>query len=169
MAKTPPPHSAGVLLYRRTGGSLEVLLVHPGGPFWRNKDVGAWQLAKGGIEASETPAAAARRETEEELGIVLTGEPQPLCRLRQAGGKLVEVFALEQDLDPSAVAGNHFELEWPPRSGRMRSFPEVDKAAWFTLDAARAMILEGQAPMLDAIAQRDLDEQAQPPSRLGCR
>src|SRR5450432_3865516 len=117
MARTHPPHSAGVLLYRRIGGSLEVLLVHPGGPFWRNKDVGAWQLPKGGIEAGETAADAARRETEEELGIVLNGEPQSLCRLCQAGGKLVEVFALEQDLDPTAIAGNRFELEWPPRSG----------------------------------------------------
>jgi predicted NUDIX family NTP pyrophosphohydrolase len=157
MARSPE-HSAGVLLYRRIGGSLEVLLVHPGGPFWRNKDVGAWQLAKGRIEAGESAADAARRETQEELGIVLTGEPRPLCRLRQAGGKLVEVFALEQDLDPAAIAGNHFEIEWPPRSGRIRSFPEVDKAAWFTLDAARDMVLESQAPMLDAMAQRDRDE-----------
>jgi len=143
-----------VLLFRRSGGSIEVLLVHPGGPFWRNNDAGAWQLPKGGIEAGETAAEAARRETEEELGIVLTGKPRPLCQLRQSGGKLVEVFALEQDLDATAIAGNEFEIEWPPRSGRMRRFPEVDKAGWFTLDAARRMVLKSQMPMLDAIAQR---------------
>jgi predicted NUDIX family NTP pyrophosphohydrolase len=155
MASHPPPHSAGVLLYRRTGGSLEVLLVHPGGPFWRNRQAGAWQLPKGGIEPGESAAAAARRETEEELGIALIGEPQPLCRLRQSAGKLVEVFALEQDLDPATIAGNEFEIEWPPRSGRKRRFPEVDQAQWFTLEAARAMVLQSQAPMLDAIAQKD--------------
>ena len=160
MARPPPARSAGVLLYRRTGGLLEILLVHPGGPFWRNKQAGAWQLPKGGIEAGESDAEAARRETEEELGIRLAGEPRRLCRLRQAGGKLVEVFALEQDLDPATIAGNEFELEWPPRSGRMRRFPEVDKAAWFTLDAARDMVLQSQAPMLDAIAKRDLDERS---------
>jgi predicted NUDIX family NTP pyrophosphohydrolase len=154
MARYLSQHSAGVLLYRRDGRSLEVLLVHPGGPFWRNKDAGAWQLPKGGIEPGESAADAARRETEEELGIRLTGEPQPLCHLRQSGGKLVEVFALEQDIDPAAIAGNDFEIEWPPRSGRMRRFPEVDKAAWFTLDAARAMVLKSQAPMLDAIAEQ---------------
>jgi predicted NUDIX family NTP pyrophosphohydrolase len=162
MARPPPRHSAGVLLYRRIGESLEVLLVHPGGPFWRNKDVGAWQLPKGGIEAGETAPEAARRETEEELGIVLNGQPERLCQLRQAGGKLVEVFALEQDLDPTAIDGNRFELEWPPRSGRMQSFPEVDKAAWFSLDRAHGMVLESQSLMLDALAQRDRDERPRP-------
>lgn len=158
MARIPSPHSAGVLLYRRTSGSLEVLLVHPGGPFWRNRQAGAWQLPKGGIEPGETAAEAARRETEEELGIRLAGEPRPLCRLRQAGGKQVDVYALEHDLDPATIAGNQFELEWPPRSGRIRSFPEVDEARWFTLDRAREMVLESQAPMLDAIAQKDRKE-----------
>jgi predicted NUDIX family NTP pyrophosphohydrolase len=151
VANIPRSHSAGVLLYRRTAGVLEVLLAHPGGPFWRGKNAGGWQLPKGQIEAGETAAAAARRETEEEFGITLAGEPQPLCRLRQAGGKLVEAFALEQDLDPATITGNRFELEWPPRSGRMQSFPEVDEAAWFTLDEARKMILPSQLPMLDAI------------------
>ena len=154
MARPPSQHSAGVLLYRRTGSALEVLLVHPGGPFWRNKNAGAWQLPKGGIEPGESAAEAARREAEEELGIALTGEPQPLCSLRQAGGKLVEVFALEQDLDPAAIAGNEFEIEWPPRSGRTRRFPEVDQARWFALAAARRMVLQSQTPMLDAIAER---------------
>src|SRR5580693_3528267 len=108
MAHDPSPHSAGMLLYRRTSGELEVLLVHPGGPFWRDKDVGAWQIPKGLIEPDESAAAAARRETEEELGIALAGDLKPLCRLRQAGGKRVEVFALAQDVDPSAVASNRF-------------------------------------------------------------
>jgi predicted NUDIX family NTP pyrophosphohydrolase len=156
----PSRHSAGVLLYRRSNGSLEVLLVHPGGPFWRNKDAGVWQLPKGGIEPGESAADAARRETEEELGIRLGGQPQPLCHLRQSGGKLVEVFTLEQDLDAAAIDGNEFEIEWPPRSGRMRRFPEVDKAAWFSLDDARAMILKSQTPMLDAIAERNRDKPA---------
>jgi predicted NUDIX family NTP pyrophosphohydrolase len=158
VARTASQHSAGVLLYRRSSDALEVLLVHPGGPFWRNKNAGAWQLPKGGIEPGESPAEAARRETEEELGIRLAGEPQPLCSLRQSGGKLVEVFALEQDLDPTAIAGNEFEVEWPPRSGRMRRFPEVDRAGWFSLDAARRMVLKSQMPMLDAIAERIRDE-----------
>ena len=160
MARTPSRHSAGVLLYRRPSESIEVLLVHPGGPLWRNKDAGAWQLPKGVIEDGETPALAARRETEEELGIGLEGELQPLCRLRQSGGKLVEVFALEQDVDPAGIAGNRFELEWPPRSGRMQSFPEADKAAWFTLAEARRMILPSQTPMLDAFRQQIADSEA---------
>lgn len=157
MARKPSRHSAGILLYRRPVGRLEILLVRPGGPFWRNKNVGTWQLPKGLIEDGETPALAARRETEEELGIALDGEPQPLCQLRQAGGKLVDVFALEQDVDPAAVAGNRFELEWPPRSGRMQSFPEIEEAAWFTVAEARRMILASQAPMIDAI-QRQMAE-----------
>jgi predicted NUDIX family NTP pyrophosphohydrolase len=148
------PHSAGVLLYRRAFAEAEVLLVHPGGPLWRNRDVGAWQIPKGLIEPGESPAAAARREAEEELGIALAGQPEPLCRLRQAGGKRVEVFALAQDVDPSTIAGNRFELEWPPRSGRLQSFPEVDRARWFTLTEARRMILASQAPMLDALQSR---------------
>jgi predicted NUDIX family NTP pyrophosphohydrolase len=160
MARPASQHSAGVLLFRRSGGSIEVLLVHPGGPFWRNKDAGAWQLPKGGIEPGESAAEAARREAEEELGMPLSGEPLPLCSLRQSGGKLVEVFALEQDLDATAIAGNEFEIEWPPRSGRLRRFPEVDKAAWFTLEAARRMVLKSQAPMLDAIAERVRGEPA---------
>jgi predicted NUDIX family NTP pyrophosphohydrolase len=153
MARTPA-QSAGVLLYRLLDGALEVLLVHPGGPFWRNKDVGAWQLPKGTIEAGESPADAARRETEEELGITLVGEPQPLCELRQAGGKRVDVFALEQDLDPAVIRSNCFEMEWPPRSGRTQSFAEVDKVQWFTMEEARRMVLASQRPMLDALATR---------------
>ncbi len=144
-------HSAGVLLYRRSGGEPEVLLVHPGGPFWRNRDAGAWQIPKGGIEPGEAPLEAARREAEEELGIALDGTPWPLARIRQTGGKWVDAYALEQDLDCAQVASNLFELEWPPRSGALQSFPEVDRAAWFTFAAARAMILPSQSPLLDAL------------------
>lgn len=157
MARKPSRHSAGVLLYRRSSGRLEVLLVHPGGPFWRNKDVGAWQLPKGLIEDGESADLAARREAEEELGIALVGSLRPLCQLRQAGGKLVDVFALEQDIDPAAIAGNRFEMEWPPRSGRLESFPEIDKATWLTLAEARRMVLVSQMPMLDALEQMSDD------------
>ena len=144
-------HSAGVLLYRRSGAEPEVLLIHPGGPFWRKRDAGAWQIPKGGIEEGEAPFEAARREAEEELGIALAGTPWPLARVRQSGGKVVDAFALEQDIDCTQVASNLFELEWPPRSGAFKSFPEVDRAAWFTFDAARAMILPSQTPLLDAL------------------
>lgn len=146
-----PQRSAGILLHRGTAGALEVLLVHPGGPFWRNRDAGAWQIPKGLIEPDEAAADAARREAEEELGVTLTGTPRPLATIRQAGGKIVEAFALEQDLDPAAIRSNDFEIEWPPRSGRSQSFPEVDAARWFPLDAAREAMLESQRPLLDAL------------------
>ena len=144
-------YSAGILLYRQREGEVEVLLVHPGGPFWRNKDAGAWMIPKGGVEEGEEPAACALREFEEELGTRLTGTPRPLCRIRQKGGKRVEAFALEGDLDADAIVSNEFSLEVPPRSGNFRSYPEVDRAAWFTLAEARAMILPSQSPILDAL------------------
>jgi predicted NUDIX family NTP pyrophosphohydrolase len=147
------PRSAGVLLYRRTAGAVEVLLVHPGGPYWRNKDAGAWQIPKGAIEPGEDDAAAARREVEEELGVVLIGDLVPLAEIRQAGGKLVQGFAIEQDIDSEAIVSMTFELEWPPRSGLIRSFPEVDRARWFGLEEARAMMLVSQQPLLDALDQ----------------
>lgn len=147
--------SAGILLYRRGGeGGVEVLLVHPGGPLWRNRDVGAWQIPKGLIEPGEDPSAAARREVEEELGISLVGELQPLGRLKQAGGKLVEAYALEQQVDVQKVASNEFQMEWPPRSGRMQSFPEVDAARWFSLGDAGDMILPSQRALLDRLAEQ---------------
>ncbi|MBW8784671.1 MAG: NUDIX domain-containing protein [Novosphingobium sp.] len=146
--------SAGVLLYRRTGRAPEVLLVRPGGPFWRNKDVGAWQIPKGCIEPGETPEQAARREVEEELGVALTGELEPLATIRQAGGKIVEAFALEYDLDPAAIRSNLFSLEWPRGSGRMAMFPEVEEARWFTLDQAEAAILKSQLPLLASLGER---------------
>ncbi|WP_157216596.1 NUDIX domain-containing protein [Flavisphingomonas formosensis] len=145
------PRSAGVLLYRRRDGRLEVLLVHPGGPYWRSKDMGAWQIPKGAIEPDEADDAAARREVEEELGIALAGDLQPLMEIRQAGGKRVQAFLLEQDVDADAIRSMTFEIEWPPRSGRMQTFPEVDAARWFGLADARAMMLPSQQPLLDQL------------------
>jgi predicted NUDIX family NTP pyrophosphohydrolase len=143
--------SAGILLYRRRAGAVEVLLIHPGGPYWRNKDAGAWMIPKGGVEEGEEPLAAALREFEEELGTRAQGTPRLLCRVRQKGGKLVEAYALEGDLDADAIVSNRFEIEVPPRSGRFRSYPEVDRAAWMSLAKARAMILPSQSPILDAL------------------
>ncbi len=143
--------SAGILLYRRREGLLEVLLVHPGGPFWRNRDAGAWQIPKGEIEPGEDAAAAAVREFEEELGLAVPGRPFPLATIRQKGGKWVEAFALEGELAEDRIVSTRFELEWPPRSGRLQSFPEVDLAKWFSVEEARAMILPSQAPLLDAV------------------
>jgi predicted NUDIX family NTP pyrophosphohydrolase len=143
--------SAGLLLYRRGDRGLEVLLVHPGGPFWRAKDLGAWSLAKGEIDPGEEPAACALREFEEETGTRLEGVPVPLGEVRQAGGKTVIGFALEGDLDADAIRSITFELEWPPRSGRRQSYPEVDRAAWFTLDEAREKLNAAQAAFLDRL------------------
>ena len=144
--------SAGILLYRLKGGSAEVLLVHPGGPYWRGRDRAAWQIPKGEIAAGENAEAAALREAQEELGIPLQATLVPLGQLRQAGGKIVEGFALEQDLDAAAVVSNRFELEWPPRSGRRQSFPEIDAARWFSVAEAEAMMLPSQQPFLDRLA-----------------
>ncbi|MEA3003809.1 MAG: hypothetical protein QOH81_2597 [Sphingomonadales bacterium] len=146
-----PLISAGILLYRRRGAAPEVLLVHPGGPFWRGRDEGAWMIPKGLVEAGEAPLACALREFEEELGIRPEGVPRPLCRVRQKGGKWVEAFALEGDFDPARLVSNSFRLEYPPKSGAYRDFPEVDATAWYGLDAARGKILPSQAPILDAL------------------
>ena len=148
-----PITSAGILLYRRRGSELQVLLVHPGGPFWRGKREGAWMIPKGEVEEGEDHAACALREFEEELGSRPSGTPRPLCRIRQKGGKYVEAFALEGDLDPETVVSNHFTIEYPPRTGRYRSFPEVDAAAWFNLAEADRMILPSQRPILGSLAQ----------------
>lgn len=144
--------SAGILLYRLKGGSAEVLLVHPGAPYWRGRDRGAWQIPKGEIAVGESAEAAALREAQEELGIPLQGMLVPLGTVRQAGGKIVEGFALEQDLDAAAVVSNRFELEWPPRSGRYQLFPEINAAQWFKLAEAEVMILPSQQPFLDRLA-----------------
>ena len=143
--------SAGILLYRRKSGAIEVLLIHPGGPFWRGREQGAWMIPKGGVEEGEDVAACALREFEEELGTRPEGTPRPLCRIRQAGGKWVEAFVLEGDLDPERIVSNEFQVEWSPRSGEYRSYPEVDRAAWFGLAEARAQILPSQTPILDAL------------------
>jgi predicted NUDIX family NTP pyrophosphohydrolase len=143
--------SAGLLIWRRRDGGIDVLLVHPGGPYWRNKDAGAWQIPKGLIEPGEEPAVAAFREAEEELGMAIEGATAPLGEIRQAGGKIVEAFAVEADLDPAAICSNSFEMEWPPRSGRMRSFPEIDAARWFEIGDARGMMLASQIPLLEQL------------------
>lgn len=150
--------SAGLLLFRRPAGQLEILLVHPGGPFWARKDEGAWSIPKGEIGEAEDPLGAARREVQEETGADLAGEFLPLAPIRQAGGKVVHAWAVESDFDPATLRSNTFELEWPPRSGRRQAFPEVDRAAWFPLDVARRKILKGQLPLLDELAQLKLRE-----------
>jgi predicted NUDIX family NTP pyrophosphohydrolase len=141
--------SAGILLWRHGADGVEVLLGHFGGPLWAKKDAGAWAIPKGLVEAGETPEQAARREFQEELGFPAEGDLVPLGRIRQKGGKYVEAFALEGDLDAAAIRSNDFTLEWPPRSGRRQSFPEIDRAAWFTLREARQKILPSQVPILD--------------------
>ncbi len=147
-----PEHSAGILMFRRTGGALEVLLVHPGGPFWAKKDEGAWSIPKGLYAEGEDPLAAALRELEEETGCAPpAGRPIPLGRFEQPSGKVVAAWALEGDFDPEALRSNTFTVEWPPRSGRTQAFPEVDRAAWLAPDVASRKILKGQAPIIAAL------------------
>lgn len=148
------PRSAGILLFRNGGDETQVLLVHPGGPFWRSKDAGTWMIPKGAIEPGESAADAAIREFEEELGAPLAVIPFPLCTVRQKGGKIVEAFAAEGDFDPAALTSMEFEMEWPPRSGQAARFPEVDAARWMGLNEARAMVLPSQLPMLDALEEK---------------
>ncbi|HEY6048828.1 MAG TPA: NUDIX domain-containing protein [Sphingomicrobium sp.] len=150
----PSPHSAGILLFRERDGQTEVLLIKPGGPFWRNKDAGAWMIPKGGIEEGEAPEQAALREFEEETGVRLTSAPFPLARVRQAGGKWVDAFALEGDVDAAEVRSNDFECEWPPRSGRRQRFPEVAEARWMNFAQARDLMLPSQLPFIDALEAR---------------
>ena len=150
----PPPRSAGILLFRQSQGATEVLLIKPGGPFWRNKHAGAWMIPKGKVEEGEAPAEAALREFEEETGTALTAVPFPLAVIRQAGGKIVETFAVEGDLDPDGVQSNEFEMEWPPRSGNRERFPEVVEARWMSLAEARALMLPSQLPLIDALEEK---------------
>lgn len=147
----PPPLSAGVLLFRERAGEIQVLLIKPGGPFWRNKHAGAWMIPKGKVEAGEQPVEAALREFEEETGTRLSSVPFGLAKVRQAGGKWVEAFASEGDLDADAITSNEFEVEWPPRSGRMERFPECEQARWMSLARARELMLPSQLPLLDAL------------------
>jgi predicted NUDIX family NTP pyrophosphohydrolase len=146
-----PRRSAGILLYRRLIDPFEVLLVHPGGPFWAKKDAGAWSIPKGEYEAGEEPLAVARREFEEETGARLTGAFRALGDVRQSS-KVVSAWAAEGDFDVATLKSNPFELEWPPRSGRRRSFPEVDRAQWFEPAAARRAIVRGQSVFIDRLA-----------------
>ena len=146
-----PRTSAGLLPYRRREGRLEVFLVHPGGPFWRNKDLGAWSIPKGEFKPGEDPLGAARREFQEETSFDVPGPFTALSPVRQTGGKIVHAWASEADLDPARVVSNTFTMEWPPRSGRQQAFPEVDRAAWFPLDEARRKILSGQVPLLEQL------------------
>ncbi|CAN5468374.1 NUDIX domain-containing protein [soil metagenome] len=145
-------YSAGLLLYRIGDDCLQVLLVHPGGPFWKNKDDGAWSIPKGEYSAGEDPLAVARREFAEELGSASPeAEYFALGEVRQAGGKMVTAWAVAGDLDVSGIVSNMFEMEWPPKSGKRASFPEVDRAEWFSLDEARIKILKSQLPFLDGL------------------
>jgi predicted NUDIX family NTP pyrophosphohydrolase len=147
--------AAGLLMYRQRQGSIEVFLIHPGGPFWKNKDLGAWSIPKGEYPPQEDPLSAAKREFEEETGFKVPvhseSEFVPLTPVKQPGGKLIHAWAFEGDADPSAVKSNTFEQEWPPRSGRRQTFPEVDKAAWFTFEEARRRIMKGQRPLIDEL------------------
>jgi predicted NUDIX family NTP pyrophosphohydrolase len=144
--------SAGLLMFRRSGEILEVLLGHPGGPFWFAKDEGAWTIPKGLIGSGETALAAAKREFAEETGHRPKGKLRPLGEARQPGGKIVHVFAIENDWDPAKLKSNTFEVTWPPRARSVRSYPELDRAAWFNLGEARLKILKGQAVFLDRLA-----------------
>ena len=145
--------SAGLLLFREMSGHLEVLLVHPGGPFWSKKDEGAWSIPKGELGEGEDPLEAAKREFEEEMGSPVQGEAIPLHPLKQPGGKTVHAWAVRGDFDPDLLRSNTFPLEWPPKSGRIQEFPEVDRAAWFTIETARQKILKGQAGFLDQLQE----------------
>lgn len=145
--------SAGLLPFRRRDGRLEVLLVHPGGPFWRRRDAHAWSIPKGEVEPQEDLPAAARRECLEETGFTPEGPLIALTPRRQPGGKLVHAWAVEADWDPAALVSNTFAMEWPPRSGRLQEFPEVDRAGWFDLETAREKIHKGQTGFLDELAQ----------------
>jgi len=146
--------SAGLLLFRENTAGLEVLLVHPGGPFWAKKDDGAWSIPKGEFGDDEEPLAAAKREFEEEMGAPPAGEFIALEPLRQSAGKLVFAWALQADFDTARLKSNMFSMEWPPKSGRQQEFPEIDRAGWFSVETARVKILKGQAGFLDQLLER---------------
>ena len=149
----PVKRSAGLLVHRRRGELVEVFIVHPGGPYWRNKDDGAWSLPKGEYGEDEDALTGARREFLEETGIEIEGEFTPLQPVRLTGGKLVQAWAVPGDFDAATIKSNTFAIEWPPRSGRMQSFPEVDRGGWFTLKTAAIKLVRGQRPLLDELRQ----------------
>ena len=146
-----PKKSAGLLMFRFREGKPEVFLVHPGGPFWKNKDLGSWSLPKGEYGGHEDPLAAARREFEEETGFQASGDFAPLTPLKQPHGKIISAWAFEGQADPGKIRSNSFTLEWPPKSGRQQVFPEVDRAGWFFLKEARQKIVSGQIGFLDEL------------------
>jgi predicted NUDIX family NTP pyrophosphohydrolase len=146
--------SAGVLMFRRAMDGLEVLLVHTGGPFWANKEEGAWSIPKGELAPNEDPLAAAQREFEEETGVLPAGDFIRLDPVRQTSGKIVHAWGVEGDLDPATIKSNTFSLEWPPGSGREQEFPEVDRAAWLPVEEAKRKMLRGQTPLLDQLVER---------------
>ena len=145
--------SAGLLMYRRRAGQVEVFLIHSGGPFWVGKDNGAWSIPKGEFTDEEAPLDAARREFREETGFTASGSFVALEPIKQAGGKIVHAWAVEGDCDAAAVKSNTFSMEWPPHSGRLAAFPEADRAGWFTFPQARVKILRSQQPLLDQLRE----------------
>jgi predicted NUDIX family NTP pyrophosphohydrolase len=147
--------SAGLLLFREVSGQLEVLLVHPGGPYWAKKDDGAWSIPKGEFDGGEDALSAAKREFREETGLTLPeGELIQLQPIRQPGGKLVYAWAMNHDLDPAGLKSNTFSMEWPPKSGRQQEFPEIDRATWFAIETAAHKILKGQVPLVEQLQQQ---------------
>ena len=146
--------SAGILLYRFQDNLAEVLLVHPGGPFWAKKDLGVWSIPKGEFEENEKPLDAAKREVEEETGLKVQGDFIELNAVKLKSGKTIYAWALEGDLNEAAIISNEFEIEWPPKSGLKKSFPEVDKAAWFTMDMAKEKIATGQVPLINELEKK---------------
>jgi predicted NUDIX family NTP pyrophosphohydrolase len=149
-----PKRSAGLLLYRGSGADLEVLIVHPGGPFWAHRDDGVWSIPKGEYTAGENPWQAAQREFSEELGLPVPDGPRiDLGEVRQSSGKIVTAFSVNADLDIAGAQSNTVEMEWPRRSGRIRRFPEIDRAAWVTIEVARIKLLPGQQPILDRLLE----------------
>ncbi len=149
-----PARSAGLLMYRRTDSALEVFLVHPGGPFWAHKDYGAWTIPKGEIGPHEDPLSAAKREFLEETGVAPEGPFLELTPIRQRGGKVVQAWAFEGTCDPDGITSNTFELEWPPRSGRRRQYPEIDRAAFYSVKQALRKINSAQAALIDELVSR---------------
>ena len=143
-----PQKSAGILLYKVEKKILKIFLVHPGGPFWVKKDEGAWSVPKGEFEVGEDPLDAAKREFEEETGIKISGDFLELAPIKQKSGKIVYAWVVEGDVDVSKIKSNEFEMEWPPKSGKMKSFPEIDKAAWFNLNEARKKIIDAQSALI---------------------
>jgi len=143
--------SAGILMYRKRDGQLQVFLVHPGGPLWAKKDLGAWSVPKGETDPGEDPLSAARREFGEETGVKISGRVIQLSSVKLKSGKVVQAWAVEGDCDPETIRSNTFLMEWPPRSGRQQEFPEVDRAAWFELAEAKEKINEGQVPLIEEL------------------